>query len=67
LSEGQRATCQQPEHLGASQAEIAEIDARVRENDRKRLQLEIEGGLEAGRVLFNRHMRQSSQPGANDP
>lgn len=42
------------EYLGASQAEIAEIAARIRDNDERRLRLELEGGIEAGAVLFNR-------------
>lgn len=47
------------ERLGASQAEIAEIAARVRATDRKRLELELAGGFDAGRTLFNRRMGQA--------
>jgi glutathione-regulated potassium-efflux system protein KefB len=41
------------EQLGASQAEIAEITARVRERDRQRMQVELEAGILAGRAMFN--------------
>jgi glutathione-regulated potassium-efflux system protein KefB len=41
------------EQLGASQAEIAEITARVRERDQQRMAVELERGLMAGRQLFN--------------
>jgi glutathione-regulated potassium-efflux system protein KefB len=42
------------DRLGASQADIAEIAASIRENDRKRLELDVEQGVLAGNALFNR-------------
>lgn len=45
------------EKLGATAAEIAEIEAQVRERDSQRLQIELSEGLQAGRAYF------SSKPG----
>lgn len=45
------------EKLGATAAEIAEIEAQVRERDSRRLQIELAEGLPAGRAYF------SSKPG----
>ena len=39
--------------LGMSPAEVAEIGARIRERDERRLQLEIVGGPYAGKALFS--------------
>ena len=55
------------ERLGASQADIAEIEARLRENDRKRQQLELEQGIEAGRALFGRKVVQEAMGTAEGP
>jgi len=41
------------DRLGVSQAEIAGIEAQLRERDAARSQLELEGGIHAGRVLFH--------------
>lgn len=41
------------EKLGATAAEIAEIDATVRERDGRRLQLELAEGPQAGRAFFS--------------
>jgi len=41
------------ERLGTAPAEVAEISARIRERDQQRLQLELVGGLDAGRALFS--------------
>jgi len=41
------------EKLGTDPAEIAEISARIRERDQQRLQLELVGGINAGRALFS--------------
>jgi glutathione-regulated potassium-efflux system protein KefB len=58
------------ETLGASQAEIAQIRARVRERDLKRQQLEIAGGdIRAGRAYFSGRVTaaepQDAPPGAD--
>lgn len=42
------------ERLGASQAEIADLEARIRANDKERLDAEMERGLAAGAAFFNR-------------
>jgi glutathione-regulated potassium-efflux system protein KefB len=55
------------ERLGASQASIVEIGARIRANDRRRFQLELAGGIEAGRALFNRNTNQSESSASGDP
>jgi glutathione-regulated potassium-efflux system protein KefB len=55
------------EKLGASQAEIAEIRARIRERDQKRLQLELAGGIRAGRALFSGTSVQAGQSEAVKP
>jgi glutathione-regulated potassium-efflux system protein KefB len=44
------------ERLGASQADILELDARIRSNDRKRLAAELERGLAAGAAFFNQRV-----------
>jgi glutathione-regulated potassium-efflux system protein KefB len=54
------------ETLGATQAEIAAIDARIRERDQKRMQLELVGGIEAGRVLFTRKIAQTDEPPSSE-
>ena len=41
------------EKLGTPLAEIAEINARIRERDQQRLQLELVGGPFAGKALFS--------------
>jgi glutathione-regulated potassium-efflux system protein KefB len=41
------------EKLGASPAEVAEIGARIRQRDQQRLELEIIGGIDAGKALFS--------------
>jgi glutathione-regulated potassium-efflux system protein KefB len=48
------------EKLGIDPAEIAAISARIRERDQQRLQLELVGGLDAGKALF------SGRPGQAD-
>jgi glutathione-regulated potassium-efflux system protein KefB len=40
------------DRLGASQAEIADIRARIRDWDERRLRLELADGIEAGRAPF---------------
>ncbi|HEY1140833.1 MAG TPA: monovalent cation:proton antiporter-2 (CPA2) family protein [Lysobacter sp.] len=49
------------ERLGASQAEIAEITARVRDRDRQRLEVELESGAVAARALFNPRLAQDER------
>lgn len=39
--------------LGTSPAEVAEISARIRQRDQQRLDLELIGGMDAGRALFS--------------
>jgi glutathione-regulated potassium-efflux system protein KefB len=41
------------EKLGTPPAEIAEISARIRVRDQQRLQLELVGGMDAGKALFS--------------
>ncbi len=47
------------EKLGIDAAEIAAISARIRERDQQRLQLELVGGLDAGKALFSGRPRQA--------
>jgi glutathione-regulated potassium-efflux system protein KefB len=49
------------EKLGASAPDIAEIEARIRERDQQRFQLELVGGLSAGRALFSGKSAQARQ------
>ncbi|GAB3350540.1 monovalent cation:proton antiporter-2 (CPA2) family protein [Lysobacter tyrosinilyticus] len=49
------------ERLGATQAEIVEITARIRERDQQRMQVELEAGLMAGRKLFNARFMRGEQ------
>jgi len=42
------------DRLGATQAEIADITARVRDNDAARMAVELERGLDAGMTMFSR-------------
>jgi glutathione-regulated potassium-efflux system protein KefB len=54
------------ETLGASQAEIAQIGAHIRQRDHRRLELEVEGGIDAGKTLFSdahRQMDKAAPPG----
>jgi glutathione-regulated potassium-efflux system protein KefB len=41
------------ERLGTAPDEVAGISARIRERDEQRLQLELVGGLDAGKALFS--------------
>ncbi|HWM29980.1 MAG TPA: monovalent cation:proton antiporter-2 (CPA2) family protein [Woeseiaceae bacterium] len=41
------------ERLGTAPDEVAAISARIRERDEQRLQLELVGGLDAGKALFS--------------
>jgi glutathione-regulated potassium-efflux system protein KefB len=41
------------EKLGTPLPEIAQINARIRERDKQRLQLELVGGISAGKALFS--------------
>lgn len=50
------------ETLGASQAEIADIRARVRERDRQRFELELAGGFRAGSALFSGKAQPAQAP-----
>jgi hypothetical protein len=44
------------DRLGASQAEIAEIRSRILDWDRRRFELELERGIDAGKALFSRRV-----------
>jgi glutathione-regulated potassium-efflux system protein KefB len=50
------------EKLGAARAEIAEISARIRARDEQRLQLELAGGMRAGRALFSGRSARAGEP-----
>jgi len=54
------------ERLGTSATEVAEISAHIRERDEQRLQLELVGGLEAGRALFRGTRGQLSGPASTE-
>lgn len=54
------------DRLGASQAEIADIRARVRDWDHRRLQLELADGIQAGRALFSGKMWQKDESAADE-
>ena len=41
------------EKLGTSPVEVAEIGSRIRQRDQQRLELELIGGIDAGKVLFS--------------
>ena len=47
------------EKLGIAPEELKEISARIREQDGQRLQLELVGGIDAGRALFSGKRRQA--------
>jgi glutathione-regulated potassium-efflux system protein KefB len=47
--------------LGTAPAEIAEVSARIRDRDQLRLQLELVGGIEAGRALFSGRPEQAGK------
>lgn len=53
------------EKLGASPAEVAEISARIRQRDQQRLELELIGGIDAGKALFSGRRVQPDTPPAN--
>jgi glutathione-regulated potassium-efflux system protein KefB len=48
--------------LGMQEEEIAGITARIRERDRQRLELEVVGGMIAGRALFSGKREQAPAP-----
>jgi glutathione-regulated potassium-efflux system protein KefB len=48
------------EKLGIAPEELKEISARIREEDGRRLQLELVGGIDAGRALFSGKRRQAT-------
>lgn len=48
--------------LGTAPEAINEISARIRERDEQRLQLELVGGIDAGRALFSGRVTQLSEP-----
>jgi glutathione-regulated potassium-efflux system protein KefB len=50
------------EKLGTSPAEVAEISARIRQRDQQRLELELIGGMDAGRALFSGRAAQTDAP-----
>jgi glutathione-regulated potassium-efflux system protein KefB len=50
--------------LGASTEEIASIDAQVRKRDAQRLELELVGGLYAGRAFFTSKRSEEKVPSA---
>ena len=52
--------------LGTPLDEIAEISARIRERDQQRLQLELAGGLDAGRALFSGKSAQAGGSGSQE-
>jgi glutathione-regulated potassium-efflux system protein KefB len=49
------------EKLGAPSAEIAEISARIRQRDEQRMQLELVGGIYAGKALFSGKLGQAGE------
>jgi len=49
------------EKLGMVPADIAEIAARIRERDEQRLQLELVGGIDAGRAFFSGKSAQAGE------
>jgi glutathione-regulated potassium-efflux system protein KefB len=50
------------EKIGVPPAEVAAICARIRQRDQQRLELEIVGGLAAGRALFSGKREQPAEP-----
>jgi glutathione-regulated potassium-efflux system protein KefB len=54
------------DRLGASQAEIAEIRARIRDWDQRRLQLELADGINAGRALFSGKIWQTDESASDE-
>lgn len=55
------------EHLGIDAAEIAAISARIRSRDQDRLQLEIVGGMYAGKALFSGRRQVPAEPQTSEP
>jgi glutathione-regulated potassium-efflux system protein KefB len=54
------------ERLGIAPEEIAAITTRIRDRDVRRLQLEMDGGIPAGRALFSGQRGAAGDPAAPD-
>lgn len=55
------------EHLGIDANEVAAITARIRARDQDRLQLEIVGGMYAGKALFSGRRQIPAEPQTTEP
>jgi len=53
--------------LSIDPVEIAAISARIRERDEQRLQLELVGGIDAGRALFSGKRKRPEKSASQDP
>jgi glutathione-regulated potassium-efflux system protein KefB len=54
------------EKIGVPPAEVAAIGARIRQRDQQRLELELVGGLDAGKALFSGTPAQLAEPAPSE-